>query len=855
MKDLDSIRNFDSSMKSALLNCYEMSGEASAQWDDEESSILMELAAIKHNFADKRIHSTGGMKRVACVRELKTDRLIAMAELKDPDNCTQADVERFLREARITAALEHPNIVPVYEIGLNAAGMPFFTMKFLKDQSLSKVVRELVKCNPFYVDKYSRNSLINIFLKVCEAVSYAHSCHVAHLDLKPSNIMVGDYGEVYVCDWGLAKLLFADDGEEVFATSSLDPDLLNDITLTGVIKGTLCYMAPEQIDKTLGLRNEKTDIYALGAILYKLLTFCKPFHGMSTEEILSRTLCGELPEPKALRNDIPDGLNAIVRKAMSVKQNDRYETVQDLIHDVHAHQEGFATEAENATSFKTLGLFLKRHAKIGAITVLAAMVVFGMMVKIKLNEQQLLEALQLYSREKENKEQKIIAAAPLQIDNWSANLGSLDLGWVEEQVMEILRIDPSNRKALGLKAVILFFQGKFLDSYNVFFSLPAKDTNTVKRMCKAVYDGKIRTGYLTVADACNVITIDHFHKERPMLASLFWRNVFKQLPTIAEKEELVARIIGLNDRVDSLSLVIDNRRFSAQVRSRGLVGVVDAAHIPNSRIKAVVPVNQNMEDEVIKGYALRVDTPSTYTVAEDRVHKTLDKAGVYFSFSKPIRMLKGLSFNFQKISSNFYYLAVQYSVNGGQSWIDFPRSPIRHFITNKKTKVHEFDFTGELENVDMFRILPYGHINNFQLSILVDNLKVEFVDFEGEIVSELEQFRPVQVEITGKEGNWELDLSANPNLVDISGLESLPIYSLDLKNTAIENINMGSNPDLREINLSGCRQLNNILSLQNLPQLRRLMIPDFKRNSPIVNKLQKKQVELSFDLPLPEEQE
>ncbi len=158
------------------------------QLSDEMKS---ELKSGNDSFADKSLHAEGGSKVVSKIKDLRTSRSVAIAELKM--GFTEAQAERFLHEARITAALEHPNIVPIYDIGLNKYGKPFFTMKFLKDQSLRRVIKELRVNNPEYVNKYSLAILLDIFVKVCEAVSFAHSKGVVHLDLKPANIMIGDY--------------------------------------------------------------------------------------------------------------------------------------------------------------------------------------------------------------------------------------------------------------------------------------------------------------------------------------------------------------------------------------------------------------------------------------------------------------------------------------------------------------------------------------------------------------------------------------------------------------------------------------------------------------------------------------
>ncbi len=358
--------------------------------ESSQSPIYSDLKSIKQHFADKELYAMGGMKIVSRVRELRTDRQVAMAEMKKRGECTQEEIEQFLREARITAALDHPNIIPVYDIGLSKSGKPFFTMKFMRGESLKKIIRELLKANPAYTRKYTQNILLEIFLKVCEALAFAHSCGVVHLDIKPDNIILGSYGEVYICDWGIAKLLGSADEEQTGA-GFLDQTILNDVTLSGTVKGTPGFMAPEQVNRRIGPKNMQTDIYAIGALLYAIMTFKKPFADLSVNEILASTMKGNLPQPKDICtiNVIPESLNAICMKAMARKQADRYNALDELIADVRSYQAGFATEAEEVSFSKSFGLLLKRNKLVGSVilfsffTVAIVAGVFGRMLERK----------------------------------------------------------------------------------------------------------------------------------------------------------------------------------------------------------------------------------------------------------------------------------------------------------------------------------------------------------------------------------------------------------------------------------------------------------------------------------------
>lgn len=323
--------------------------------------IQEEFVAMDKRYIDKELHSQGGMKKVSKVLDVKTNRNVAIAELK-PGKENDETIAQFLREGRVTAALDHPNIVPVYDIGLNDSGNPYFTMKFLKDQHLQKVLKELAKQNPLYTREYTFETLLDIFIKISEAIAYAHSKGVIHLDLKPENIMIGDYGEVYVCDWGIAKIVNAPEIQSTQAGMLLDATALNAITLNGVVKGTPGFMAPEQINPNFGAKDQQTDIYALGTILYSLLTFKTPFANTKPKQILHETLHGKPRDIEELSYfPVPEGVVAICRKAMSKKKSERYRSVHEIISDIRSFQSGFVTTAEEINVRKKLLLLYSRN--------------------------------------------------------------------------------------------------------------------------------------------------------------------------------------------------------------------------------------------------------------------------------------------------------------------------------------------------------------------------------------------------------------------------------------------------------------------------------------------------------------
>ena len=306
----------------------------------------------------------GGMKMVLQMKDLDATRDVAMAVLPEATTRPREDLTRFLQEARITASLEHPNIVPVHEIGVDSTGAPYYTMKLLRGKTLAALLNDLAEGDEAFRSGYNTIRLLRIFLKICSGVAFAHSKGVIHLDLKPENIQVGDFGEVLIMDWGLAKVRQHRSVEKKQDFEAEIPDAgFGSGTLDGIMKGTPGYMAPEQAAGKNSLKDERTDIYSLGAILYSLMTWKDPLEEKTVKERIEATLNGRIipPSIRAPEREIPAGVEAVIRKAMSLNPDDRYQSTTELRNEVNAFIGGYATLAEKASFAKKMILFFRRH--------------------------------------------------------------------------------------------------------------------------------------------------------------------------------------------------------------------------------------------------------------------------------------------------------------------------------------------------------------------------------------------------------------------------------------------------------------------------------------------------------------
>ena len=303
----------------------------------------------------------GGMKGVLLVHDRDTNREMAMAIMPDFREKTSGELERFAREAYLTANLEHPNIVPIYDIGIDESGSPFFTMKYLRGFSLDTLLQRLRKGDSRENQEYSLQRLLLIFHRICNAVGFAHTRGVCHLDLKPGNVNVSDFGETFVIDWGLARKM-----DEKGGITAVEAG----------VRGTLGFMPPEQFDTRTKLPlNARSDIFALGAILYSILALEAPCNGKPMEEVMRMCASGTVPKPSEVAPDfwhVPASLEAVVRKAMAPHPKNRYPNVQALKDDILAYSAGFATKAEHASTLKKSTLFINRHYLLIIIVILLA---------------------------------------------------------------------------------------------------------------------------------------------------------------------------------------------------------------------------------------------------------------------------------------------------------------------------------------------------------------------------------------------------------------------------------------------------------------------------------------------------
>lgn len=291
-------------------------------------------------YEERRTLGRGSMGEVRLCKDTRIGREVAMKVIL-PEHSADAQIRaRFLREARIQGQLEHPSIVPVHDLGVDGAGRMYFTMKCLRGMTLAQIIARLRAGDPEACQQFSRRKLLTSFSSVCLTIDFAHSRGVLHRDLKPSNVMLGAFGEVYVLDWGIAKI-------KADAPESEQPVVIEDggediQTVAGKALGTFGYMAPEQVLGKIAELDARTDVYALGAILFELLAL-EPLHPRTTwSAMLNSTLKGGSARPTVRRPDlgVPIELEAICARATAVHPHERFQSARALHEAVERYLDG-----------------------------------------------------------------------------------------------------------------------------------------------------------------------------------------------------------------------------------------------------------------------------------------------------------------------------------------------------------------------------------------------------------------------------------------------------------------------------------------------------------------------------------
>jgi serine/threonine protein kinase/Tfp pilus assembly protein PilF len=316
-------------------------------------------------------HAGGGMGEIWLADDDRIGRQVAVKKLRAN---RVKDCERFQIEAQITGQLEHPSIVPLHDLGVDDAGQPYYVMKFIKGRRLREDIAQfhLNPRNVNWAEDVEFRRLLDAFVKVCQVVAYAHCKGVLHRDIKPDNIMLGEYGETLVIDWGLAKVM--DRPEEVQGSYVHLSGGGSTATQEGAIVGSPFYMPPEGAEGNPEAVDRASDVYLLGATLYEILTGKPPRSGSSNWELIDLARHTRPAAPRKTNPHIPRPLEAICLKAMEHNKRDRYPSATQIATDVEAYLAGAPVSAYPETTAKRAWRWAKRNRRVLARSATALVV-------------------------------------------------------------------------------------------------------------------------------------------------------------------------------------------------------------------------------------------------------------------------------------------------------------------------------------------------------------------------------------------------------------------------------------------------------------------------------------------------
>jgi serine/threonine protein kinase len=803
----------------------------SALWDKDLGleSVRQMLAGARYKVVTTI--ARGGMGVVMQARDLHVRRTVAMKVMKTSSQFSRENVLRFIDEAQLTGQLEHPNIVPVYELGLDEQGETFYTMKFVRGITLDEVLRGLRNSNEKLTKKYPLASLVTIFLKICDGVAFAHSKGVVHRDLKPENVMIGSYGEVMVMDWGLAKNMTGAQRKESNGSvvETVADQALSDArgfqTMHGLVVGTPPYISPEQARGELDKIDPRSDIYVLGGILYAVLTLRAPVAGTTVAEVIENILASnitpptsftappksgrridlpkdpqEIPMPHLPGGRVPEGLAAVVMKAMALDPEKRYQTVDEMQADITAFQGGFATKAEKAGLFKQALLWAGRHKKeVILILIFAAVfhVAVGMFFFSLKHERDL--AVKNYRLAVENErrasesEKRALASekkaaeaiedlrltAPTFASDALALLEDLKFGEALEKIIYAIEQQPQNADFWVLKGNILQSMLKFSEAreaYQKALAINPKvaggkaNLELTARVLKSLGpDGKPTVGALR-------------DLQQAMLAQNRTDEAFGILRQLTADRELFRKTIldafgklGLRDRVETNEESTVNLDLSGMDLTRGLFGP---------------PSDKGPRRAGMGGLRELRNRPI--------VSLNLDGTRMV-----DLTVIKGWKLEKLSINNN-------------------PVSDLRP-LTGMKLRTLNADGC------------PVGDLSPLQ-GMPLESLRLR----NNGRVADLTPLKGAPVE--------NLVLSGCREVRDLTVLADMPLQQLDLSRTSVTDLSFLVKCPIRELNLEGCTDLTDLTPLARMQSLEAVIIPrqckdiDFLREHPSLRRLSYKKL-------------
>lgn len=786
-----SIINVNANAKS--IEVFLKENQLSPQSSLTDSSQLISLGEERYILGNEI--ARGGMGKILLTKDINLRRSIVTKILLNKNS--KIATLRFIEEAQITGQLEHPNIPPVYDLGLTKENNLFFTMKQIKGNTLQQIINKLKENDPPTIHQYTLNTFVSIFIKICNALSYAHNKNVIHRDIKPENIMIGEYGEVLLMDWGLAKIKgtkeeFEElDAEKVTTIRSED---LTTNTMEGTTAGTPAFMSPEQATGHVERLDHRSDIYSLGATLFNTLSLERPVKGKNTQEILQNAADGKIQE---LDENIPPELKAITFKAMAFEQKNRYQSAKEMENDLNNYVLGYSVSAKQDNTIDVLKKFYKRNKLLSIISAsFLTIFIISLIVFI----------ISLNSQRKEAIEQKEIAKAAL-IRAESA------IKQFEKEKADRLADNRNSAPTFFAKAQIETQMYNTLEAEQLMDTAisfdPDNQNYRLYRGCLAFTNNKIKK-------SINDLSMVKNHPHQEIVSKIV---VFLQNPDITELSEIQKS--NLADYCNALKFYDISQKLTSDFPKKLIIW--------NQKISEVWGAENftlSMEKDLNKGK----DEAMKLTFSTKNQNDKIDYS-----------ILKGIpiqAFKFQNCQIANLSFMENMPVED-LTCINCPLLTDISALKNIKLKSIHLETTkvkdiSPLSNSALeILILKSCPVTSLKPLLRLPIIGIELFDINLDDFKELKTFAPEKLSIRNCKVN-DLDfininhlkilLLINCRIKDISILKDASLLDrVDLQDSLVTDISPLSNKNLRVLNLINCR-IENIDPLLTLKKLELLTI-------------------------------
>jgi len=833
----------------------------------EEKTVISESQAKSIDHPDFRVKeqiASGGMGAVLEVEEATTLRPVALKVMHPAAMESKGARQRFLLEARILGRLEHPNIVPIHVLKRDAEGKPFYTMKKVQGRDLHQILSAIRNGDRDTAKQFPLGRLLQVLQRVCDAVGYTHSKGIVHRDLKPANIMVGEFGEVLVMDWGLAKIIGEEEARREPA-GRISPESMEDIsksaslTMEGLTVGTPQFMAPEQADGRLADIDERTDTWALGGILYSILTLHPPFKGQNAAELLSKVRAGDFASATLFNrartassvtkvrrgfklihcpgHRIPPALNAIAKKALTTTRSERYPSANAFREDIAAWQNGFATSAEKAGLPKQLGLLIWRNklVTLGILTILLLAGGFGLRVAES-------------AQRREAAFNELRASIPLLAADVDELLSTGDFESAQERLDQCIKLIPDDasfhfKKGLLFQSALRFPEA--ITSFDRTLELaPAHpDANTELKFTRQLRDSDKTpeklftklTDHLVRAKRfaeLNALTMAREQEKRAQRRQMDdWR---KTLTAKGAPPPVVASL-ALDDN-EHLSLEIDDDKLtdieflkgiplnSIRIAAEKLLSLDPLVGMPLTSIHLTTPAAIDLSP--LKDMKLR-----SVTLRKSRARKFDAFAGM------PIESIELEAHNLRNLNFLSAGVVTQAIFKGCSRLSDLTAlagKPIVE-LDLSRTAVKDLEFTKDMP----LRELDLSSTEVSDLAPL-QGIALEKLDLKETKVTDLSPLKGAPLRNLSIAATKVADLSpiANAKLTrlemwgsrvtDLTPVTGQPLRTLTASGTKIRDLAPLTNSPVRTLMLQGCSELKSLRGLESCNELTFLAIPNSK---------------------------